>query len=130
MNMRMKFLAQFVHVKVENTQTRFTSSYKRGEIITCPIAHFEGNYYADQETVKKLEGEGRVIFRYCDAAGRVDHAIEECNPNGSLNSIAGISSAGGNVIGLMPHPERAVEQMVGFIGADSGLGVFQAALAS
>ncbi len=123
-NIGMQFLSQFVHIKVESNATAFTNKYKKDQIITCPVAHGEGNYYADSETISSLESEGRVVFRYCSTDGRIDHDSRSTNPNGSVNSIAGITNKSGNVVGLMPHPERAAEAIVGFIGKDSGLNIF------
>src|SRR5688500_4587272 len=96
-NAGLSFVCKPVRLKVENSQSLFTSGYDSGEEITIPVAHHDGNYQADPETLKRLEGEGRVAFRY----------LEHCN--GSANDIAGIISDGGNVLGMMPHPERAVE---------------------
>ncbi|RMG45549.1 MAG: phosphoribosylformylglycinamidine synthase subunit PurQ [Candidatus Dadabacteria bacterium] len=127
-NIERKFLSRFVHIKVENNSTPFSCQYQEGEIITCPIAHFEGNYFASREELKALEDNGQVIFRYCDADGKVAADDRAINPNGSLNSIAGVSNSKGNVVGLMPHPERAAEQLVGWVGGDSGLGVFKSLL--
>jgi phosphoribosylformylglycinamidine synthase len=127
-NERMKFLSQFVHLKIENTSTPFTKDFKRGEMITCPIAHGEGNYFADDETLDLLESEGRVVFRYCDASGAVNPGDHQSNPNGAARAIAGICNQGGNVVGLMPHPERAAEALVGASGGAKGLEVFRAAV--
>lgn len=123
-NIEMKFLSRFVSIKVENNGTPFTKRFQKGAIVTCPIAHGEGNYFCDSDTLSSLEGNGQVVFRYCDAAGQRADNNRETNPNGSLNSIAGICSVKGNVVGLMPHPERAVEALVGLKGGTSGLGVF------
>ena len=122
-NVDRKFLSRFIHLKIENTSTPFTHKMSAGDIITCPIAHNEGNYFADEETIKALEGEGRVVFRYCDAEGNLDSENRAINPNGSINSIAGITNEAGNVVGLMPHPERATEDLIGHIGGHSGLSV-------
>ena len=100
-NSGLTFVCRPVHLSVENTQTPFTSQYRAGEEITIPVAHHDGNYQADAETLSRIEGEGRVAFRY---AGEV---------NGSANSIAGIVNDAGNVLGMMPHPERAMEQAHG-----------------
>jgi len=108
-NIELHFLCRSVTLRVENTSTAFTSEYRKGQLIHVPIAHGEGNYYADPDTLARLEGEGRVAFRYVD------------NPNGSLNDIAGIVNERGNVLGMMPHPERVVEDILG--GTD-GRGVF------
>jgi len=109
-NTDLHFLCRPVHLRVETTDTAFTGAYTAGQIIEIPIAHGEGNYYADAETVARLEGNGQVVFRYVD------------NPNGSLNDIAGIVSERGNVLGMMPHPERAVEAL---LGSEDGRGLFE-----
>jgi phosphoribosylformylglycinamidine synthase I len=109
-NTDLHFLCRPVHLRVETADTAFTGAYTAGQIIEIPIAHGEGNYYADPETVARLEGDGRVVFRYVD------------NPNGSLNDIAGIISERGNVLGMMPHPERAVEAL---LGSEDGRGLFE-----
>ncbi|MCL4138121.1 UNVERIFIED_CONTAM: hypothetical protein GTU68_014595 [Idotea baltica] len=99
-NTTRKFISRFVNIRVENTETPFTSSYKLNEIITCPVSHFDGNYFADEDTVKSIEDNSQVIFRYCEIC-----------PNGSINSIAGISNEKGNILGMMPHPERSIEDI-------------------
>jgi phosphoribosylformylglycinamidine synthase subunit PurQ / glutaminase len=111
-NRDLKFICEHVNIRVESTGTPFTSACSAGQVISAPIAHGEGNYFCDQRTLDELEGEGRVIFRYCDANGLVS---EESNPNGSLNNIAGICNRNRNVLGLMPHPERASESLLGSI---------------
>lgn len=123
-NVQRRFLSRFVHVKVERVDTAFTRGVAVGSVVTCPIAHFEGNYFAPPETIAELEGEGRVVFRYCDQAGLVDPSSLESNPNGAIGAIAGITNKRRNVVGLMPHPERAVEAMVGGPGSDTGLPLF------
>lgn len=127
-NTRMKFLSQFVHMRIENTKTPFTRGIPSGTVITCPIAHFEGNYFADEETLKRLEANGQIVFRYCHKDGAVEHASPISNPNGASHSIAGVCNEQGNVVGLMPHPERAAECVVGYIGAESGRKIFETAL--
>ncbi|HEX6809445.1 MAG TPA: phosphoribosylformylglycinamidine synthase subunit PurQ [Gemmatimonadaceae bacterium] len=122
-NASLSFLGQPVHIRVENPDTMFTNRYALGQVLTMPIAHGEGRFAADDETLDRLEGEGRVAFRYVDARGGLDDAS---NPNGSMRAIAGIVSAEGNVLGLMPHPERAVESL---LGSHDGLGIFQSMLA-
>lgn len=109
-NRDLRFICKFQHLKVERADTAFTSNYLNGQIIKIAIAHGEGNYIADHETITRLEGEGRVAFRYCDDHGAVSEAS---NPNGSLNSIAGIYSERFNVLGLMPHPENLIDPMMG-----------------
>ena len=115
-NRSMKFISKFLHIRVENRETPFTKQYEASEILTCPVAHFEGNYFAAPEDLLKIEDNGQVIFRYCDADGVVDAKSSDSNPNGSLNSIAGICNQQRNVVGLMPHPERSSEQVNQYIG--------------
>jgi phosphoribosylformylglycinamidine synthase len=109
-NESLRFESRNVRVRVERADTVFTTDYAKGRILSIPIAHGEGNYEADKGTLERLEGEGRVVFRYVNAAGV---ATEEANPNGSWHNIAGIVNEAGNVIGMMPHPERAMEEIVG-----------------
>jgi len=109
-NQHLRFLGRDVHIRVEETDTPFTSEFTRGQIFRAPIAHGEGNYYADEETLDALERNGQVIFRYCDKEGRL---TSEANPNGSARSIAGICNRARNVVGLMPHPERCSESLLG-----------------
>jgi phosphoribosylformylglycinamidine synthase len=123
-NASLKYVCRDVWLKVEQTTTPFTSRYRAGEIIRLPIGHGEGNYYADAETLDTLEAEGRVVFRYVDRSG---NATPEANPNGSQRNIAGICDAHRRVLGLMPHPERLIEPLLG--GVD-GARVFESALAS
>jgi phosphoribosylformylglycinamidine synthase len=123
-NASLKYVCRDVWLKVEQTTTPFTSRYRAGEIIRLPIGHGEGNYYADTETLDTLEAEGRVVFRYVDGSG---NATPEANPNGSQRNIAGICDARRRVLGLMPHPERLIEPLLG--GVD-GARVFESALAS
>ncbi len=117
-NRTVKFHSHDVYLRVENAESIFTSDLQVGDVLRIPIAHAEGKYHADPETLATLEGEGRVAFRYATRAGDVTDAA---NPNGSANGIAGILSAEGNVLGMMPHPERAVEAV---LGSTDGLGVF------
>ncbi len=118
-NRDVKFRCEFLGVRVEQTDTPFTRRCQRGQVLQLPIAHGEGNYFASPETIAELERDRRVIFRYAAGDGAVNDAS---NPNGSVNNIAGICSERRNVVGLMPHPERACERAVG--GAD-GLLLFQ-----
>ncbi len=118
-NTTMKFECKTVHLRVENTDTPYTSRFESGQIVRMPIAHGEGRYYADKSTLDLLEEENRVIFRYVDARGA---ANQDGNPNGSLRNIAGICNTDRNIFGLMPHPERASESV---LGLENGLGVFQ-----
>jgi len=117
-NVNRRFICHRQTLRVERTDTRFTSAYTQGQVIDVCVAHGEGNYFADPETLARIEGEGRVAFRYCDATGTI---TVEANHNGSLNAIAGVYSEGGNVLGMMPHPENFVE---GLIGGTDGRGLF------
>ncbi|KNY20802.1 phosphoribosylformylglycinamidine synthase subunit PurQ [Methylobacterium sp. ARG-1] len=117
-NVNRRFICHRQTLRVERTDTRFTSAYQKGQVIDVCVAHGEGNYFADPETLARIEGEGRVAFRYCDAAGTIS---VEANRNGSLNAIAGVYSEAGNVLGMMPHPENFVE---GLIGGTDGRGLF------
>jgi phosphoribosylformylglycinamidine synthase subunit PurQ / glutaminase len=117
-NRDLRFICKMQHLRVERADTRFSSTYAKGDVIKVAIAHGEGNYETDEETLKRIEGEGRVAFRYCDAAGVVGGAA---NPNGSTNDIAGVYSEKFNVLGLMPHPENLIDPLVGGI---DGRGMF------
>jgi phosphoribosylformylglycinamidine synthase len=123
-NASLRFICRDVLVKVEQTNTPFTSAYSAGQVIRIPIAHAEGNYFTDAETLSRLEGEGRVVVRYCDANGAVTAAA---NPNGALANIAGICNENRRVVAMMPHPERLYEPALG--GSD-GAGVFKSLLTS
>jgi len=114
-NQSLKFVCREVKLEVVNAETDFTRHYTRGQILRCPVAHHDGNYFADAETLARLEGEGRVAFRYAEGT----------NPNGSINDIAGILNEGKNVLGLMPHPENLIEAAHG--GTD-GRGLFSSLL--
>jgi phosphoribosylformylglycinamidine synthase I len=121
-NASLKFVCAPVTLRVETTATRYSSGYEQGQLITLPIAHGDGRYSADDETLDRLEGEGQVVFRY--APDRLQ-AEEAYNPNGSMRDIAGIVSKEGNVLGMMPHPERAVEPL---LGSPDGLALFESLL--
>lgn len=123
-NESLRFVCKDVYVRVEQPGARFTSVCARGEVLRLPIAHGEGRYVADADTLRRLEGEGRVAFRYVTAEGE---AVPEANPNGSMNNIAGILNEGGNVLGLMPHPERACDPL---LGNTDGQKVFQSLIQS
>lgn len=123
-NASLKFICRDVHLTCEQDSTFFTRCYRKGEVIKVPVAHAEGNYFADAETLDRLEGEGRVAFRYCDAHGAVS---PQTNLNGAQRNIAGITDATGRVLGMMPHPERLFESALG--GTD-GRRVFESALVS
>ena len=122
-NRALRFRCHDQPLRVENAATPFTSAYAEGQVVRVPIAHGDGAYHADDATLDELEATGRVVFRYCDAAG---HVTPEANPNGSARNIAGLLNAGGNVLGMMPHPERHVEALV---GSDDGAGLFRSLLA-
>jgi phosphoribosylformylglycinamidine synthase len=111
-NVGMRFLSRFINMRVENAKTFFTNKIEKNTILSCPIAHFEGNYFADSDTIKKLEDNGQVVFRYCSKDGEVEPANLETNPNGAINAIAGICNLNGNVVGLMPHPERVIDAIL------------------
>ena len=122
-NSNLRFQSDWVRLRVENADTMFTEKYEAGSVLRIPIAHGEGRYTAGEDVLDRLEGEGQVIFRYVNASGDVDPAA---NPNGSMRGIAGIVNGGGNVLGMMPHPERAVDPL---LGSTDGRGVFESVLA-
>lgn len=111
-NNHLEFRCQPVHLRVENTSTPFTCQCQEGQVLQIPISHHDGNYYADEATLQQLEHNGQIAFRYCSPKGEV---TEAANPNGSLHNIAGITNKKGNVLGMMPHPERACEDILGGI---------------
>ncbi len=111
-NVHLEYRCQWTHLKVENKSTAFTSQCRNGQTLKIPISHYEGNYYADDATIAELEAGGRVVFRYSTPTGRVSASA---NPNGSLHNIAGIINKKGNVLGMMPHPERACESLLGSV---------------
>ena len=117
-NRDLKFVCREQHLKVGRNDSPFTGKYAKGQVIKVAIAHGEGNYIADAQTLRRLEGDDRVAFRYCDAAGEIGGAA---NPNGSLNDIAGVYSERLNVLGMMPHPENLIDPLIG--GVD-GRGLF------
>jgi phosphoribosylformylglycinamidine synthase len=114
-NSGLNFVCREVKLEVSNNETRFTSAYAKGQILRCPVAHHDGNYFADPDTLKRLEGNGQVVFRYAEGT----------NPNGSVNDIAGITNEAGNVLGMMPHPENLIED---FHGGRDGRGLFESVL--
>jgi phosphoribosylformylglycinamidine synthase subunit PurQ / glutaminase len=118
-NRSLKFVSKDVFLRVERAVAPFTDAYQVGDVLRVPVAHGEGCYFADEATLDRLESGGQVAFRYCTAAGEVSAAA---NPNGALRNIAGIVNQGGNVLGMMPHPERAVSTL---LGSTDGLGVFR-----
>ena len=123
-NRDLHFRCEHVNVRVETTETPFTHGLNAGEVLSLPIAHAEGNYVCDDETLETLRREDRIVFRYCDNEGRM---TDEANPNGSRDSIAGICSRERNVLGLMPHPERACEDL---LGSTDGRDIFRSLAAT
>ncbi len=119
-NRDFKFICRDVFLRPERRDTAFTRALPQERaVLRMPIAHHTGNYFADDATLEQLEAEGRILFRYCDESGAV---TGEANPNGSRNNIAGVLNAGGNVLGMMPHPERAAESI---LGSDDGSLIFR-----
>jgi phosphoribosylformylglycinamidine synthase subunit PurQ / glutaminase len=121
-NRDLHFVCDRVSLRVERSDTAWTQQYQKGQVITLPIAHGEGCYYAAPDTLAELEANHQVLFRYCDSNGETTNAS---NPNGSLNNIAGICNRRGNVLGMMPHPERASDPM---LGCTDGLNLFKGVL--
>lgn len=123
-NASLRFVCKNIHVRIENANTPFTNGLQKGAVLRLPIAHGEGSYIADEDVLDRLEDEDRIAFRYCDEAGNV---TPECNPNGSVRNIAGIVNHERNVLGMMPHPERCAEDV---LGRPDGIGIFESLLAS
>ena len=123
-NASLKFICKDVWLKVENTQTHYTRRYNQGEVARMICAHGDGNYFADPATLDRLEGDGRVVFRYCDPKGNV---TAESNANGAQRNIAGIADPTGRILGMMPHPENAAEAMLGSV---DGRKLFESLLAA
>ena len=123
-NRSLKFICKHVHIRTENNVTTFTNRLKKGETLNIPIAHGEGNYFCDEKTLEDLEANNQIIFRYASENGEIG---ESFNPNGSLSHIAGITNRKGNVLGMMPHPERASETM---LGSDDGRKIWESILQS
>ncbi|HJQ54887.1 MAG TPA: phosphoribosylformylglycinamidine synthase subunit PurQ [Gemmatimonadaceae bacterium] len=121
-NAHLQFVSAAVHLRVENADTTFTNRYERGELLRIPIAHGDGRFVATDDVLDELEGESRVIFRYADANGNIS---ADANPNGSERNIAGIINEGGNVLGMMPHPERACSPL---LGSTDGVRLFESIL--
>ncbi len=121
-NPALHFVCKSVLLRVERTDTLFTGKYEDSQVLNVPVAHNEGRYYADMRTLEELEGQNRVVFRYCTPSGEIDEAA---SPNGSLNNIAGIVNGRGNVLGMMPHPERAANAL---LGSEDGLPLFRSLL--
>lgn len=110
-----KFVCKHQFLRVENDKTAFTNKLSKGQVVKLPIAHHDGNYFVDEDTLKQMEENGQIILRYCDENGNIS---DESNPNGSILNIAGVSNKNKNVFGLMPHPERACESL---LGSEDGL---------
>ncbi len=123
-NRSLKFVCKTVQLKVENENSTFTNAYNQGQVINIPVAHHDGNYFADDETLARIEDNGQVAFRYVNHSGE---ATKDANPNGSQNNIAGIMNEQGNILGMMPHPERLIEDAQG--GTD-GRGFFDSIINS
>jgi phosphoribosylformylglycinamidine synthase subunit PurQ / glutaminase len=122
-NAGLRFICDWVHLRTDGRAPLFLSGYATGQVIRVPIAHGEGRFAAEEATLDELEQAGRIVFRYCDANGEV---TPESNPNGAMRNIAGITNSAGNVLGMMPHPERAVESL---LGSTDGLALFESLLA-
>jgi phosphoribosylformylglycinamidine synthase len=123
-NSSLQFICKFIYLTVENPDTRFSSECRRGEVLKIPIAHGDGNYFADAGTIASLHEHNQIVFRYCSSSGEVN---DDANPNGSLLNIAGIMNKEGNVLGMMPHPERASEPI---LGSADGKKIFQSMIES
>ena len=123
-NAGLKYVCKPVYLRVENTDTPFTNASRAGEVLKIPIGHMEGNYFCDAETLASLQREKQIVFRYSTPQGNITPAA---NPNGSLDNIAGICNAGRNVLGMMPHPDRSAE---GLLGSADGLKIFQSMVAA
>lgn len=123
-NAGLKYICRPVHLRVESTATPFTSNCQAGEVLQIPIGHMEGNYVCDEETLRTLQRNERIIFRYCDEQGRV---TAQANPNGSRDNIAGICNEGRNILGMMPHPDRSAEEL---LGSSDGYKIFESMVAA
>jgi len=121
-NEHLQYRCMWTSLRVDNIETPFTRAYRPGQVVRMPISHGEGRYYADEATLRDMEETGRVVFRYCDERGET---TAEANPNGSLHNIAGIINKRGNVLGMMPHPERAAEALM---GGEDGRALFESAV--
>jgi len=122
-NKNLKFLCQHVHIRTENSQTPFSNQAKHGDVLKIPIAHFDGNYFAKAKTIEEIKTNNQIVFRYVETDGR---ASEEANVNGSKENIAGLINKEGNVLGMMPHPERASEAI---LGSEDGRVIFESIIA-
>jgi len=117
-NKNLQFICKFIYIRVENETTPYTNLFHRGQVLKIPIAHNKGNYYVDEKTLQALNKNNQIVFRYCDERGTVS---EKSNPNGAKEAIAGICNKEGNILGIMPHPERAFEQL---LASEDGRGIF------
>ncbi len=122
MNSTLKFICKWVTIRTETNRTAFTRSIPRGKLLKIPIAHIQGRYYIDEKSLRELEDNDQIVFRYVNDNGEV---VEEANPNGSVSNIAGVCNLEGNVLGLMPHPERASERILSPFGTDHGKLIFE-----
>ena len=118
-NKNLKFLCQFVHLRVDNETTPFTNKAKKGQVLKIPIAHYDGNFFSPSDTIQEIKINNQIVLRYSDARGQLS---EEANVNGSLESIAGLINSAGNIMGMMPHPERASEAL---LGSEDGRIIFE-----
>jgi len=118
-NSGLKYICKFVNIRVENTDTPFTNACKPGEVLRIPIGHMEGNYYCDAQTLQSLQKQNRIVFRYSTSNGKI---TADANPNGSLDNIAGICNEGRNVLGMMPHPDRSSDPL---LGSSDGAKIFK-----
>jgi len=123
-NEHLQYRCMWTNLRVDNVETPFTRAYRPGQVLRMPISHGEGRYYADEATLLDMEETGRVVFRYCDERGET---TAEVNPNGSLHNIAGVINKRGNVLGMMPHPERAAEALM---GGEDGRALFESAVSA
>lgn len=123
-NRGLRYVCRDVNLRVDSNRTAFTRLYEAGDVVRMPIGHMEGNYVAPPDTLEELNAEGRIVFRYCDPAGRLEDAA---NPNGAMEAIAGIANREGNVVGLMPHPDRCAE---GLLGNAAGRAMFESAVSA
>jgi phosphoribosylformylglycinamidine synthase subunit PurQ / glutaminase len=123
-NAGLKYVCKQVYLRVENADTAFTNACRETEVLKIPVGHMEGNYFCDPETHAALKRENRIVFRYCTPQGEI---TTSANPNGSLDNIAGICNEGGNVLGMMPHPDRSAE---GLLGSEDGFKIFQSMVAA
>lgn len=121
-NKTLRFICDTVYLRVDSSKTPFTTHYRSGDVLNMPIAHNDGNYFLDNDILKKIEDRGQIIFRYSDAEGKV---TDEFNPNGAVGNIAGVCNKTGNVLGMMPHPERYSEAI---LGGEDGRGIFESVI--